>query len=181
LRRCWLSFGDLAQATIEESNQGMSNNVFGQQLIVDHHQALDDLLSEGGLTPAVADLVQEAFDAAVYHIWRSNAPITCYEPMIVDYAPVSASVLVQQSEILQELARKGTIDQQLLSKAQAALEHDMAYYALTDEELSGLYDRLVAEWERLGQAIPVFDEFDLEVTPEAQAAAQFIISLLTQK
>jgi hypothetical protein len=181
LRMCWLSFGILAQATIDESNQGTSENLYGQQLSTEHRRALDELLTEGLLTPAVADLVQEAFDAAVYHIWRSNAPITCYEPMIVDYAPVSASVLVQQSEILQELARKGTIDQQLLSKAQAALEHDMAYYALTDEELSGLYDRLMAEWERQGQTIPSFDEFDLEVTPEAQAAAQFIINLLTQK
>jgi hypothetical protein len=176
-----LSFGDLAQATIEESNQGMSDNVFGQQLIADHHQALDDLLSEGGLTPAVADLIQEAFDAAVYHVWRSNAPITCYEPMIVDYAPVSASVLVQQSEILQELAEKGTIDQVLLSKAQAAIEHDMAYYAMTDEELSSLYERLVAEWDRQGQAAPSFEEVDLEITPDARAAAQFIINLLTRK
>ena len=181
LRRCWLSFGDLAQATIEESNQSMSDNKFGQQLIADHRQALDDLLSEGGLTPTVADLIQEAFDAAVYHIWRSNALMTCYEPMIVDYAPVSASVLVQQSEILQELAEKGTIDQVLLSKAQAALEHDMAYYAMTDEELSSLYERLVAEWDRQGQAAPSFEEVDLEITPDARAAAQFIISLLTRK
>lgn len=181
LRRCWLSFGDLAQATLDESNQGTSENLFGQQLSADHRQALDDLLSEGEITPVVADLVQEAFDAAVYHVWRSNAPITCYEPMIVDYAPVSASVLVQQAEILQELAEKGTVDQVLLSKAEAALEHDMAYYALTDEELSSLYERMVAEWERQGQAVPSFENMDLVITPDARAAAQFIISLLTRK
>jgi len=181
LRRCWLSFGNLAQATIDESNQGTSENTYGQQLIADHRLALDDLLSEGMLTPVVADLIQEAFDAAVYHVWRSNVLITCYEPMIVDYAPVSASVLVQQSEILQELQEEGTVDQGVLSQAQAALEHDMAYYSLTDEELTHLYDRLVAEWERQGQAFPSFEEVDLEITPVARAAAQFIISLLTQK
>jgi formate dehydrogenase maturation protein FdhE len=107
--------------------------------------------------------------------------MTCYEPMIVDYAPVSAGILVQQSEVLNEIADESAIDPETLAKAQVALEHDMAFYALTDEEVTSLYERLVAEWQSQGQAAPAFENVNLEITPDAEAAAQFIISLLTSK
>jgi hypothetical protein len=181
LRRYWLGFGELAQKTIEETTLGNTDNTFGQQLVVDHRLALDDLVASGELTPAVADLVQEAYDAAVYHVWRSNAPMTCYAPTLVNYAPVSAGILIQQSEILNEVANESTIDPETLSKAQAALEHDMAFYALTDEEVNSLYQRLVGEKQSQGQAVPAFDDLDLEITPDAKTAAQFIISLLTSQ
>jgi len=181
LRRCWLSFGELAQATIEESNLGSTENTFGQQLVAEQRAALDELVAAGELTPSVADLVQEAYDAAVYHVWRSNVPMTCYEPMIVDYAPVSAEVLVQQSSALGEIADESSIDPETLAKAQTALEHDMAFYALTDEEVNTLYNRIVTEWQSQGQSAPSFADVDLEITPDAEAAAQFIISLLTNQ
>jgi hypothetical protein len=179
LRRCWLSFGELAQATIEESNQGSTENTFGQQLSAEHRLALDELVAAGELTPAVADLIQEAYDAAIYHVWRSNALMTCYVPMIVNYAPGSAEVLIRQSEVLSGLAAQGNIDPQTLLNAQTALEHDMAYYALTDEEVDSLYGRLVAEWQTQQQTVPAFEDVDLEVTPDAKTAALFIINLLT--
>lgn len=181
LRLCWLRFGELAQATKEESTQGITENTFGQQLVTEHRLALDEFVTAGELTPKVADLIQEAYDAAVYHVWRSNAPMTCYAPMIVDYAPVSAGVLVQQSEVLSEVANENTIDPETLAKAQIALEHDMAFYALTDEDVASLYDRLITEWLSQQQTAPAFESLELEITPDAKAAAQFIISLLTSK
>jgi hypothetical protein len=107
--------------------------------------------------------------------------MTCYEPMIVDYAPVSASVLIQQSEVLSEVANEKTIDPGTLAKAEAALEHDMAFYALTDEQVANLYERLVTEWQAQGQTVPAFEQVDLEITPEAKSAAHFIINLLTDQ
>jgi hypothetical protein len=148
-------------------------------LITEHRLSLDDLVEKGELSSEVANLVQEAYEAAVYHVWRSNVLMTCYEPMMVDYAPASAGILVQQSEVLGEIATGGTIDAEILAKAQAALEHDLAYYDLTEEELTSLYDRLVAEWQTQQTAIPGFEELELEITPEAKTAAQFIIDLLT--
>jgi hypothetical protein len=179
LRRFWMSFGELAQKTIEESNLGSSDNKYGQQLVSEHRQALEELVAERIVPSSVADLVQEAFDAAVYHVWRSNAPITCYEPMMVNFAPVSAAVLVEQSTVLTELAKNGSIDPEILAKAQNAIEHDMAFYALTEEEVANLYDRLVLEWQAQQQTLPAFKEVELEITPEAKAATHFIISLLT--
>jgi hypothetical protein len=203
LRLCWLSFDELAQATIEESNQVVTpaiatipitvvegaqatgvpktttENAFGQQLIARHRQALDEIVAAGELTPAVADLIQEAYEAAVYHVWRSNVPITCYAPVIVNYAPISAETLVRQSEVVSELASQGNVNPQILNNAQAAIEHDMAFYALTDAEVNSLYDHLIAELQSQQQAVPPFESVDLEVTPDAKAAARFIIKLLT--
>lgn len=181
LRSCWLRFGELAQATIEESNEGITENTLGQQLMAEHRLSLDDLVAAGELTPAVADLIQEAYNAAVYHVWRSNALMTCYEPMMVDYAPASAGVLVQQSEVLSEIVDENSIDPETLAKTRTALEHDMAYFNLTEEEVDSLYDRLVTEWQTQQQSFPTFEELDLEITPDSKTAAQFIISLLTSK
>ena len=61
----------------------------------------------------------------------------------MDYQPSSASVLVEQSEILEELARQGSVDPDTLAKARAALEHDMAFYALSDAQTPALYERLM--------------------------------------
>jgi hypothetical protein len=181
LRRCWLSFGELAQATLQDSSQGNTDNDFSEQLIAEHRSALDDLVVTGKLTPSVANLIQEAYDAAVYHVWRSNAPMTCYVPMIVDYAPASAGVLVQQSEVLSEVGDESSIDPETLAKAQAALEHDMAFYALTDAEVTSLYERIVTEWQSQQRTVPAFENMELEITPDAKAAAQFIISLFTDQ
>jgi beta-glucosidase/6-phospho-beta-glucosidase/beta-galactosidase len=99
----------------------------------------------------------------------------------VNYAPVSAQVLVQQSDVLTGIADGSSIDPQILAKARAALEHDMAFYALTDEQVTGLYDRVVEEWQSQQKTVPDFEAVDLEITPDASAAAQFIISLLTDQ
>ena len=179
LRTCWLSFGELARRTQESAQQGNSEDTYGAELTADHRVALDELVASGELTASVADLVQEAYNAAVYHVWRSNSLMTCYEPMMVDYAPVSANILVDQAAALDEIAAQGAVDPSTLETARAALEHDLAFYALTDEEVSSLYERIVAAWQTQGGATPGFEELDLEITPDAQAAAQFIISLLT--
>ena len=178
LRFCWLRFEELAQKTIGEEN---SDNALGGQMIVDHRTALDELVTAGEISISVADLVQESYEAATYHVWRSNALITCYEPMMVDYAPSSAGVLVKQSEVLGQIAAQGTIDPETLAKAQTALEHDMAFYDLSDEEVQALYDRVIQESRELGQPIPSFDVLELESTPDARDAAQFILDLLTGK
>jgi hypothetical protein len=178
LRAGWRRFNELAQATAADYEAG---DRLSQQLASDHRLNLDELVANGELFAAVADLVQEAYSAALYHVWRSNAPITCYEPVIVNYAPSSAGVLVQQSEALNQAAAQGEIAPETLAKAQAALEHDMAFYALSDADLQALYDRLIAEWQTTGQSTPSFDAVELEITPDAKAAAQFIVDLLAGK
>lgn len=176
LRLYWLRFDELAKRTIEDTDSTLQD-----ELIAGHRAELDGLVASMEIAAPVADLVQEAYGAAVFHVWRSNVNITCYEPMFVDYAPTSANVLVEQSHILNQLAAAGTIDPATLARAQAALEHDMAFYALTDEEVQSLYDELLNRRDPAGSTLPTFEELDLQLTPEAQAATQFIIELLTGK
>ena len=181
LRACWMRFGELAEVTRDEAEEGGNDNSLGEQLITEHRLALDDLVEGGELTLEVAALVQEAYEAAVYHVWRSNALMTCYEPMMVDYAPTSADILVQQAAALGALGNEGIIDAELLAGAQAALEHDLAFYDLTEEEVSALYDRIIREWQEQQTTMLVFAELDLKISTEAKTAAQFIINLLVEK
>ena len=183
LRLCWQRFDELAQTTVELSDTGEEymENALGEQLVADHRHALAELVAAGESTQPVADLVQEGYEAAVYHVWRSNIPVTCYEPVIVDYEPASARVLVQQSEMLNEFAQAGEIDPETLAQAQAALEHDMAFIAMSDADIDLLYQQMIADWENQSINIPSFADLSLEPSAEAIAAARFIIELLTEE
>ncbi len=176
LRLFWLRFGELAQHSPTDTETKL-----GGELVAGHLAELDVLVANGEISAPVADLVQEAYEAAVYHVWRSNVNITCYEPMIVDYAPSSANVLVEQAQVLNQLAAEGTIEPATLAKAQTALEHDLSYYDLTDAEVEALYGRLLSDNQQTGQPIPSFEELSLELTPEAKEATQFMVALLTGK
>jgi hypothetical protein len=176
LRQYWLRFEQLASQAASGDGTDYS---LAEQMMVGHHAALDDLVAQGEISASVAGLVQEAYEAATYHVWRSNVPVTCYEPMLVDYAPASAGVLVRQAEVLEEIAAQGTIDPLTLEKAQTALEHDLAFYALSEAEVQSLYERLLQESQQAGQPIPSFEALSLALTPDARAAAQFIVDLLT--
>jgi hypothetical protein len=175
LRSYWLSFPDLAHWSAQEWQNGDGGNPSGEHLIADHRRALDQVVAAGGLAGPVADLVQEAYAAAVFHIWRSSIPATCYVTAGAIYGPESAAVLVEQARILAELPGQAAIDPQTLARARLALEHDMAYYALSEADLLDLLSSLTAN----GQPYPAFDELDLEPTPDTQAAARFIQVLLT--
>jgi hypothetical protein len=184
LRLCWLRFDELEQKTADASVQGdnsWEDNPIGAEMIAEHRSALDELEAAGEITAPVADLIQEAFSAAVYHIWRSNVPMTCYEPMMIDYAPAGAASLIRQSDVLIEIEDGSTIAPDTLAKAQKALEHDLAYYALTDAEVQTLYDRLLAEYRETGGEIPSFEAVELALTPNVKAAAEYILNMLMGK
>jgi hypothetical protein len=184
LRLCWLRFGELAQSTRDAALKGEGNgedDPLGNRMIAEHRAALDELVSGGEIYGPVSDLVHEAYCAAVYHVWRSNAPMTCYEPAIVDFAPVSADILVHQSEVLAEIAAESTIDPATLAGARSALEHDLAFYALSDADVQALYARLLEQWQTAGGDIPSFDSVEFALTPDVRAAAQFLLDLLTGK
>ena len=109
-------------------------------LLQNHRQALDELVVAGDLDQAVAAQVQVAFVAAAYHVWRSNAPITCYEPVMVDYAPVTSAQLGQQAAIL---AQGKDLEPNTVVQMQAAIARDIAFLTLTDTDRQELYSRLI--------------------------------------
>jgi hypothetical protein len=178
MRLLWMRFGELAAKTRDGSNAGAGDNPLGGQMIREHQVVLDELVAAGALTGPVADLVEEAYTAAVYHVWRSNAPITCYEPMMIDYAPASAGNVVRQADALSQIAAGSTVSPGTIEKVQAALEHDLAYYALSYEDVQALYDRLIEEHRDSGEAIPTYEDLELSLTPDVKAAAQFLVDVL---
>ena len=143
----------------------------------DRHLAVSGLLrlvEAGELNVASAEHVQLIFDEAAYHIERSMG--TCYEAMpMPDYVPAARGQVMQQTDLLAEMAEKGDLDPQTVAQAQAALERDVAFLNLSEEEKRAFYTELAAA----GPAYPPFDEIDLEVTPEAAEAAAFLAQLLS--
>jgi hypothetical protein len=95
-----------------------------------------------------------------------------------EYTISSAVQFVQQAGILEEAGSQ--IDAATLEQARAALEHDMAFVALSSEEVQALEDRIVAETGESG-GWPDFSALDLETTPEAKEAADFLVTLLTEQ
>jgi hypothetical protein len=179
LRQSWLQFGRLAEETRQGSNQfnGEWDDPLGAQLIEEHRKALDDLVTAGDLSAAEADLIHEAYSAAIFHIWRSNIPVTCYNPMWPDFAPTSAGVLVNQAATLAEMAKQSDIAPETVAAIQAAIEHDLAFVALTPDEEKALYEALRKAAGESYQ-IPPFEEISLDISPEMSAAAKYLVELL---
>jgi hypothetical protein len=176
LRDCWLRFDWLA----EETRKGGDGNDYEgarEQLVREHSTALDELVNTGELTRAVADEIATGFGAATYHVWRSNAPITCYEPMMIDYQPTSAAQLVQQAELLEELARDGSLDPNTLATAQETIARDIAFLSLSGSAQQALYDKILAG----GYPYPDFSALPLDIAPEEAEAARYVVELLGKK
>lgn len=176
LRACWLRFDWLAQQTQQwdQKDQDMQPS---QELLAEHRAALDDLVAASELPAPVAAQVQAAFDAAVYHVWRANAPITCYEPVVIDFKPTSSANLVAQAELL---AQSDDLASDTVAQARAALERDVAFLNLTQEQVNALYQQIMNS-RSPSQPVPTFEALDLDISPEAVAAAQFLIGLLLEE
>jgi signal transduction histidine kinase len=176
VRECWLKLDWLAQRANGDYERGEEAR---DELAQDHRAALDDLVAQGEIDANVAEELNVAFNAAITHVFLSNAPITCYEPVLVDFAPISSDQLTQQADLLNEFAQSGGIDAETLAQAQDAIERDITFLNLTYEETQALYDELIAN---AGETvdIPPFNEIELEIPPEVIQAAHFLVDLLLE-
>jgi hypothetical protein len=176
LRSCWLQLDWLAQQVQDDYDRGERAR---EKLTADHRAALDDLVASGELDADVADELDSAFGSAIAHVVMANAPITCYKTAEPNYIPVSADQLMQQTELLAEMAEDGNVDSAAVAQAQTAVERDIAFLALSDEEMRDLNAEL---WADAGDSydFPSFDELDFEITPEATKAARFLVELLLE-
>ena len=177
LRNCWLRLDWLAQQAKGDYERGDKAR---EKLAADHRAALDDLVAAGEVDADVADKLNTAFGAAINHVLLSNAPLTCYEALIVDYTPASSDQLAQQADLLAEMAKSGDLDPATVAQAQAAIERDIAFLNLSDAETQALYDELIAA---AGDTydFPSFDGLDLDIPSEAAEAARFLVELLLEE
>jgi hypothetical protein len=175
-RHCWLRLDWLAQQAKRDYERGDKAR---EKLAADHRAALDDLITAGEMDADVADELNTAFGAAINHVLLSNAPLTCYEALIVDYTPASSDQLAQQAGLLAEMAKSGDLEPDTVAKAQAAIERDIAFLNLSDAETQALYDELIAAAGGTYD-FPSLDELDLVISPETAEAARFLVELLSE-
>ena len=173
LRACWLQLQQLATVTAKDGNRGENMRT---SLIAEHQSALDDLIPLGEIQPAVAEQVQVAFDGAAYHVWAASVPIICYKETPINYKPASSEQLARQSALLAEMAQGSSWTRETVARAQAAVERDIAFLNLPDDEVQAMYDELMKASTN-GQ-YPTFDQVELQIPPESADAAHFLVELL---
>jgi hypothetical protein len=148
LRACWLDLDNPELQSFEDTD-------FSRELHRRHEDALAALVAGGELDAAVADEIAAAFEEAVAHVQRQQA--SCYIALPPEFTP--RENLVQQAQILEEMAEQGDLDAETVAQAQEALERDIAWLARFHAgELPG--------------------EMEIEVTPQAAEAARILVELL---
>jgi hypothetical protein len=150
-----------------------------ERLVADHRKALDNLVKAGAFDSAIADEMQAAFEGAAYHVWRANAPITCYES-VPYYQVEGSSDLVRQADLLAEMAEKSAIDEATVAQAQTAIERDVAFLAMSAEDQQALVEVVVRAAGEGGE-VPTFAELDMGIPPESVEAARILVELLLER
>jgi hypothetical protein len=118
LRECWLSLNDARLNSPEDTK-------FEYTLRQRHADALMALVAQKELDDTVANEIGIAFDQAVAHIRRQL--VTCYIALPPEFVP--REDLMKQAAILTEMAQRSDIDPNTTTRARAAIERDMAWFA----------------------------------------------------
>ncbi len=177
VRNAWYSLDQLAQDA-KDLERGQKTL---DRLIAEHLAALDSLVQAGQVTAAEADDIHVAFQAAARHVWRANAPMTCYVPApYPQYRIMGASDLAQQADILADMAARSAIDPATVAQALGSIQRDMAVLLLTDEDEKALIETLRRTVGESGP-FPTLEELQLTVSPEAVGAAALLVDILLGK
>jgi len=177
VRDAWYGLDRLAQEA-KDLDRGQKTR---DQLVADHLAALDNLVRAGLIGAAQAEDIHVAFQAAAQHVWRANAPITCYVPApYPQYRIMGASDLAHQADILAEMAQRSAIDPATVALAQTSIQRDMAILSLTDEDEKALIEALRQSAGESGQ-YPPLQELQLDIPPEAVDAASLLVDILLGK
>ena len=163
LRQSWLSFDRFEAEAKDDYERGSQAR---SSLLETHQNALAELVAAGELTQSVADQVQAAYDEAINHLWRRHSGVTCYT-----MTPLSMAYTGSRSQLLKQaalLADSSGLDPDAVTQAQAALAREMAFLSLSESTLR----------DQLGSDAGVPPDFEVDISPEALAAAAFLSQLL---
>jgi len=177
LRDAWAGLDELARDAKDYEKGDKTRG----KLVSDHLAALDGLVRSGELDASTAGDIHLAFESAAGHVWRANAPITCYVPApYPQYRVMGASDLAQQSEILAEMAARSDMDPATVAQAQASIERDIAFLSLSSDDEQALIEALQQSPDGIW-AYPTLEALNLEIPPDAVAAARVLVDALLGK
>jgi DNA repair ATPase RecN len=179
LRECWLKLNWLAQESQRGYEQGEKAR---EQLVSDHDNALEKIHALGEIDSATVEQLQVAFKEAAHHVWASYAPIECYVTVSLsstDFYPTSVNQLREQIDLLAEISKGNDLDPITVSQVQTAIERDIAFLNLSDEDTQMLYNELLSTAGD-SHSFPTFDELELEIPPESMEATRFLVDLMLE-
>ena len=175
LARPWYSLDALARV----AGNDQEGPEMRDKLIAEHQQALQALVAAGEIDAEVAADLQAAFEGAAYHVWRANSNMTCYMPAPPpDYDYQSRSGLAEQAKVLAEMAERSAIDEATVAKAEANIERDIAFLAMSSEDRQALLEAVRQAAAASGE-YPELSEVDMEIPPSAVTAANILVQLLS--
>jgi hypothetical protein len=197
VRDCWLRLdwlAERAQAGAEEASLAK------QELTAKHRTAVNDLVTSGEMSEGVAACIKRVYAAAVDHVVQSSVSertlnelvdVEEYETppptpqvdemarrIVMDSASGTGGRLVQQADLLSEMAGTSDIDPETVDLAQSAIQRDMMLLSVADrryivtqlvEAAGGTYD------------FPPIEELEVEIPPEVAEAARFLVELLLEE
>ena len=175
LQKCWFELEAVVEATMSpdwESEEDVTGP-FKER----HRKALDKLVQANELNAEVAGRIHEAHEDAVFHLYRSNGRMSCYDPTSQGVVMMQArQQLVDRVELLEQMAHKGEIDKDAVDKARKALELDIALYdALAEVDKLGNEER----WQEWNRVVDAYEAKTLEVDKFDAEAADILVGLLT--
>ena len=164
---------DLLARDAHDSERGQATMA---RMIDDHSAALDKLQQIGEIDSTVTDDLQAAFEGAAHHVWRSNAPVTCYE--FWPSPDIEAnSDLARQAELLEEMAGSRRIDEATVELIQSSIERDITFLTLPADEQQALIQAVIEAGEESGD-YPSLVDLNLDISPDSVTAAGMLVELL---
>jgi hypothetical protein len=168
VRASWRDLPSLQQAAEDyEKGEKVLAEMTGR-----HESALDELVKSGDLRKPVAADMQVAFSEAAFHVWRSYAPISCYEPTPWPvYDQDAKHSLASQAEALAKMAGASEIDAATVELARQAIERDIAFLTLPSGDQMAMQQTQSQTWT-------AFTDLELVVDEETKEAAHILTEVL---
>jgi hypothetical protein len=171
----WYSLDALAKAAGDDKK----GPEMLDRLIAEHQKAVQVLVNTGEIDAEVGADLQAAFEGAAYHVWRRNSNLTCYAAVQPpDYEFASRTGLTEQAKVLAEMSERSSIDEATVAKAEAAIERDITFLAMSTEDRQQLLETVRAAAGTSGQ-YPELSDVDMEVPESAVKAAHLLIQVLS--
>ncbi len=164
LRQSWLDLGALKGVSLGSDWEKVQATVDEHKTT--HQAALDELLEAGEIDKTVADQVQLAFIEGVYHVERSLT--LCY--IAIPFEHDVRVDLLQQADVLGQLADELDLDQSVVAQAQDAIARDVTFFQAVK---AGKVERTQIEQQ--------FQADQLQASPEATQAARVLVDLLLEQ
>ncbi len=180
LRRCWDRLSELDTPYSSASLAGgrppyflaeSCTHALHQRLILRHRYVADDLVLSGLVTPTVAGALHQAYDGAVYQLWRSRYRPGCYAISVSTMvANQSAHDLVLQLQALEKMGGASDVPPETLDQIRAAIELDLITWSDDD-------DGMEANFAAAARALAGADVEPRDPGDPAALAADLLIQL----